>query len=378
MLVKDYKAGTYEKLNDYKAFLPSPINHDWTWDSAEINKLLEKANIELGSLKSYSELIPNIDLYIQMHIKIEANKSSRIEGTQTTIEEELMPIVELNPEKRDDVAEVHNYIKALEYGVKRITVDEFPLSSRLIREIHAILLEGVRGEYKTPGEYRKSQNWIGGTMPSTASYVPPVFTRIPELITDIEMFIHNEDIYVPELIKIAIIHYQFESIHPFLDGNGRTGRILIPLLLLNSEILTKPSFYISNYFEVHRTEYYDTLNRVRMNDDLEGWIKFFLQAAIETARDARSKFEKAVNYVENLNERAAKIPGSTENIQKILKEFYQDPAQTSADLAGKVGITGTTANRILKALENENIVTEETGYSRNRVYMMRDYVNLFK
>ena len=192
------------------------------------------------------------------------------------------------------------------------------------------------------------------------------------------MFIHNEDIYVPELIKIALIHYQFESIHPFLDGNGRTGRILIPLLLLNSEILTKPSFYISNYFEVHRTEYYDTLNRVRMNDDLEGWIKFFLQAAIETARDARSKFEKAVNYVENLNERAAKIPGSTENIQKILKEFYQDPAQTSADLASKVGITGTTANRILKALENENIVTEETGYSRNRVYMMRDYVNLFK
>lgn len=304
--------------------------------------------------------------------------AKHIEGTQTTIEEELMPIVELNPEKRDDVAEVHNYIKALEYGVKRITVDEFPLSSRLIREIHAILLEGVRGEYKTPGEYRKSQNWIGGTMPSTASYVPPVFTRIPELITDIEMFIHNEDIYVPELIKIALIHYQFESIHPFLDGNGRTGRILIPLLLLNSEILTKPSFYISNYFEVHRTEYYDTLNRVRMNDDLEGWIKFFLQAAIETARDARSKFEKAVNYVENLNERAAKIPGSTENIQKILKEFYQDPAQTSADLASKVGITGTTANRILKALENENIVTEETGYSRNRVYMMRDYVNLFK
>ena len=180
--IEVYKSGIYENHKDYKSFLPSKINYQWEWNNPKLNVLLEEANIEIGNLKSYSELIPNIDLYIKMHIKMEANKSNRIEGTLTSIEEELMPIMEVSPEKRNDVREVQNYIDALQYSVDRIIKEDFPLSSRLIKEIHKELMKGVRGERKTPGEYRISQNWIGGSMPSNAVYVPPAHIHIQDLI----------------------------------------------------------------------------------------------------------------------------------------------------------------------------------------------------
>lgn len=378
MYLEEYQAGTYENQTDFSSFIPSVINKQWEWRTPEINVLLEQANLELGRLGSYSELVPNIDLYIRMHIKVEANKSNRIEGTQTTIEEELMPIKDLDPEKRDDAGEVQNYIRALQHGVDRIIRDDFPLSSRLIREIHNELMQGVRGEHKTPGEYRTSQNWIGGSMPSNASYVPPSHNHIPELITDMEKFIHNDIIFVPAFIRIAMIHYQFESIHPFLDGNGRTGRIMIPLFLLDSGLLKKPCFYISDYFEIHRTEYYDALNRVRLNHDMIGWITFFLKASVSTAKSARVKFGKAVTLVDEYNRIVPQIPGSAENVQAVFDAFYDNPIQNATILSESNSISKQTVSRILAAMHEKGILEEITGYSRNRVYAMRKYLDIFR
>lgn len=378
MYLEEYQAGIYEPQAEFSSFFPAMINKQWEWKTPEINVLLEHANLELGRLGSYSELVPNIDLYIKMHLQVEANKSNRIEGTQTTIEEEMMPIRDLDPEKRDDAREVHNYIKALQHGVNRIMQDDFPLSSRLIREIHNELMQGVRGEHKTPGEYRLSQNWIGGSMPSNATYVPPSHIHIPELITDLEKFIHNDTIYVPALIRIAMIHYQFESIHPFLDGNGRTGRIIIPLYLLNLGLLKKPCFYISDYFEIHRTEYYDALNRVRLNHDMIGWILFFLKAAVETARSARVKFGKAVALVDEYNRLVPQIPGNAENVQAIFEAFYNHPIQNANLLAESNSISKQTVSRILSAMKEKGILDEITGYSRNRVYAMKKYLDVFR
>lgn len=219
MNINQFRSGTTRAQNDYHTFLPTLINHSWKWTDSELNVLLEKASSELGSLNAFSDLIPNVDIYIEMHIKTEANKSNKIEGTKTSIEEDLMSLEDIAPEKRDDHQEVHNYIDALNYGISRIMQDEFPLCNRLICEIHHLLLQGVRGKYKTPGEFRTSQNWIGGSKPSDAAYVPPSILDLPELLSDFEKFINNDTCNVPNLVKIAILHYQFESIHPFLDGN---------------------------------------------------------------------------------------------------------------------------------------------------------------
>lgn len=253
MKLEEYKAGEYKQGNGYKAFLPSNINYNWGWDDTKLDSLLAEANRQIGELNAYSLLLPNVDLYIKMHVKIEANKSSRIEGTKTTIEEDLSELRDINPEKRDDWEEVQNYVKATDYGVARIS-EGFPVCNRLFREIHKILLTGVRGEKKTPGEFRISQNWIGGTMPSTAAYVPPLVEDLSDCLKDLELFINNEDIDTPDLIKIAMIHYQFESIHPFLDGNGRIGRLLIPLYLQSKKYLDNPCLYISTFLK--KTEIY--------------------------------------------------------------------------------------------------------------------------
>ena len=378
VFLEEYNSGDYEQQAGYKAFIPSKINKQWVWKSTKVNILLEKATLELGGLNSYSELITDIDVYIQMHINVEANKSSKIEGTKTTIEEDLSPIQDLDPEKQKDAQEVQNYLVALQYGVDQINSGKLPMSSRLMREIHKRLMQSVRGEHKTPGEYRTSQNWIGGSMPSLAMYVPPPHLQIPDLIADLERFIHNEDINIPQLIRIAMIHYQFESIHPFLDGNGRTGRILIPLLLLHSKMLYKPCFYISDYFETHRTEYYDALNRVRLQNDMVSWIMFFLEASIVTAQSAKMKFKNALKFVNKTNLIASKISGTIGNVQSILNAFYKKPVQTPSDLAQSLSISTQTVNRILDSLSEHKIIQEGTGNVRNRIYIMKKYLDIFR
>lgn len=377
MNMNTFHSGNYISQGDYTSFSPTLINHSWRWNDAELNILLEQASSELGSLNAFSDLIPNIDIYIRMHIKTEANKSNKIEGTKTSIEEDLLPAEDIAPEKRDDQQEVRNYIKALNYGIKRILGDDFPLCNRLICEIHKLLLSGVRGKYKTPGEIRKSQNWIGGSKPSDAVYVPPSIIELPDLMSDFEKFINTDDWNVPNLIKIAILHYQFETIHPFLDGNGRIGRLIIPLYLLDKNMLSKPCFYISDFFEKHRTEYYDALNRVRLNNDLIGWIKFFLKAVIETAKSAKVKFKNVTDYVKDTEERALKLGGRPENILSVLRLFYDNPLLSSSVIAKETGISKGTVDNIIKKLYGDNILVEVTGYSRNRLFALMDYLKIF-
>ena len=376
MKLEEYKSGEYTKMNDYKAFIPSKINYNWGWDDTKLDKLLAEANRQIGELNAYSLLIPNVDLYIKMHVKIEANKSSRIEGTKTTVEEDLLDVTDINPEKRDDWEEVQNYVKATNYGVERIKKG-FPVCTRLIREIHRILMQGVRGEHKTPGEFRTSQNWIGGSMPSTAVYVPPPHTEVVECLSDFEKFINNEKIDTPDLIKIAILHYQFESIHPFLDGNGRIGRLLIPLYIQSKGMLEKPCLYISDYIERNKDIYYDMLTRVRTRNDMIGWIKFFLEAVIETSKTAKEKFRNVVEFTMEMDKTIIELPIKTENAKKVIDLLYDEPVLTRNKMSEITGIKLTTINGIVNALLDKGIITETTGYSRNQIFAFEKYINLF-
>lgn len=374
--LEEYKSGQYMPIDDYKAFMPSPINEDWIWNDSELNKLLAEANLQLGSLNGFAEQIPNIDIYIKMHVKVEANKSSRIEGTKTTIDEDLLEKLDVDPEKRDDWQEVQNYVKAVNYGIDRIK--ELPVCTRLIKEMHNILMQGVRGEYKNPGEYRTSQNWIGGSRPSNAVYVPPIPNEVGNCLSDLEKFINNDEVNTPDLIKIAMIHYQFESIHPFLDGNGRTGRILIPIYLLSKGIISKPCFYISDYIEKNKNAYYDLLSRVRTNNDMISWIKFFLEATIETAKTARVKFENVVKFTNEMNNIILTLPIKPENSKKVIDLLYIEPNVNRNYLIDKTGIKSGTIKNIINEFLKNNIIEEKTGYSRNQVFSFEKYINLFK
>ncbi|MDY3133527.1 MULTISPECIES: Fic family protein [Campylobacter] len=377
MKLEDYKSGNHINMGTYKAFIPSKINYNWGWDDTKLDNLLAEANRQIGELNAYSILIPNVDLYIKMHVKIEANKSSKIEGTRTTIEEDLMDIADINPEKRDDWEEVQNYVKAINYGIERVK-DGFPVCTRLIRDIHKVLMTGVRGEHKTPGEFRISQNWIGGSMPSKAVYVPPPHTEIADLLTDFEMFINNEEVDTPDLIKIAILHYQFESIHPFLDGNGRIGRLLILLYIQSKGMLEKSCLYISDYIERNKDEYYDCLTRARTNNDIIGWIKFFLEAVIETSKTAKNKFKKVVEFTQEIDNEIVKFPVKTENVKKVVDFLYNEPQVTRNKLVEGTGIKLTTINGIVKVLLSEGIIKEVTGYTRNQIFVFEKYINLFR
>ena len=238
-----FQAGNREKSpTGYTYFVPERINAHWSWNDQQINTLLEKAAIRLGELNSFARLVPNIDLFIQLHVTKEAVVSSRIEGTQTRVDEAFLSEEEVLPERRNDWKEVNNYIKALNYAIEELK--NLPISSRLLRQVHRMLLDSVRREFKQPGDFRTSQNWIGGSSPSDAVFVPPHHQYVNELMGDLENFLHNDDLNVPALVRIAIAHYQFETIHPFLDRNGRIGRLLITLFLVDQQILAKPLLYL--------------------------------------------------------------------------------------------------------------------------------------
>lgn len=376
IIVEKFNAGQYRNQGDFKSFIPSHIDDNWVWTSPQISSLLSEADRSLGALSSISNFIPDIEIYIRMHIRVEANKSNRIEGTKTSIEEDMLPEKNLTPEIRDDVHEIENYINAMEYGMKRIINDDFPFSSRLLRELHQILMQGVRGEYKTPGEFRRSQNFIGGSKPSDAAYVPPAIIDLDDAIKDFDNFANRND-NLPVLIRLAIMHYQFETIHPFLDGNGRIGRLMIPLYLLSKEILQKPCFYISDYFESHRTEYYDSLQTARVNNDIERWICFFLRASIYTAKKASSTFMNVMKIVDGYNEYISNQKVQHTAIASIIKTMYSRPVASVQILAEETGIGTSHINSAVKILNQAGILVEITGGKRNRVYKLKKYMDVF-
>jgi Fic family protein len=374
--MEKFSPGLFVSQNTYKSFQPNTLNRQWQIVNPEIITLLSQADRQLGRLDMFSNYIPNIDLFISMHILKEATKSSKIEGTQTNMEEALLDAKDIAPEKKDDWDEVQNYILAMQEAIANLA--RIPLSTRLIKQTHRVLLQGVRGEYKQPGEFRKSQNWIGGASIQDAVFIPPVHTSVPELMSDLEKFINNDGLQLPELIKIAIVHYQFETIHPFLDGNGRIGRLLITLYLVQKEILKKPILYLSDFFERNRQLYYSNLMLVRERNDLQQWIKFFLVGIIETAKSSIDTFERILQLkseVENLTLSKGSRAGA---IQMVLEYLYKKPVITASIVSSITKQSIATSYSIVSDMEELGILKEITGGKRNRSYLFLDYLNLYR
>lgn len=373
--MQNFKAGNYINQGYYKSFQPNYIHKEWQVDDMQLLNLLSQADRHLGRLDMYSQYV-NIDMFIQMHIAKEATQSSKIEGTQTNMEEAFLEKTEIKTEKRDDWEEVQNYIQAMNEAVKLLHT--LPFSNRLIKQTHKVLLQGVRGDHKQPGEYRISQNWIGGASIDDASFVPPVHTSIGELMSDIEKFANDELNPLPDLLKSAIIHYQFETIHPFLDGNGRVGRLLITLYLVNKGILKKPILYLSDFFERNRILYYDNLMRVRTHNDINQWLKFFLIGVIETAKKGVITFDGILQLQKNIDTKLKELGNRSGDAYKVVEYLYNRPIIDAQRVASVIGKTPRTAYKLIENLEKMKILKEITGAERGRLYLFEDYMNLFK
>lgn len=375
MKMEEFRSGVFRQQYQYKSFSPALVNQVWTWEEPKVNTLLEKATQALSGLNAFSLIVPNVDLFIQMHIMKEANTSSRIEGTQTEMDEALMDLDQIDPEKRDDWQEVQNYVQAMNQALH--SLEKLPLSNRLLKDTHAILLQGVRGERKTPGDFRISQNWIGGSSLQDAVFIPPHQNEVDELMADLEKFWHNDEIDVPHLIRIAISHYQFETIHPFLDGNGRIGRLLITLYLVSHGMLSKPSLYLSDYFEKHKGAYYDALTTVRSSNNLLHWIKFFLVAVTATAEKGQETFRKILALKNEVDGQIVSLGRRAENARNLLLHLYQRPLINANSVAKLLDLTPPAANALIKDLESLGILKEMTGFKRNRLFMFEKYMHLF-
>lgn len=377
MNIAEFKAGEFRQQYEYRSFLPLSINHEWTLSDPEILTLLEEANRLLGELNAFSQLIPDVDFFIRMHITKEATTSSRIEGTQTNIEEALIDKSDLDPEKRNDWQEVHNYIEAINFAIKQL--NDMPLSNRLLRQAHAVLLQGVRGKHKQPGEFRTSQNWIGVSL-KHATFIPPHHDQVPDLMSDLETFMHNDRIHVPHLLKIALIHYQFETIHPFLDGNGRLGRLLIVLYLVSFRLLHKPALYLSDFFERHKGEYYDQLMAVRTSHKLEPWLRFFLLGMRETTALSIQVFKDILALKERIERK--QMPTfhvrRQANAQALMRSLYKNPVTNIKMVTDLIEAQTNTAAALIDDFVKLGILKEFTGQKRNRLFIFDNYVRLFK
>lgn len=372
--MKQFISGQEVNQGYYKSFQPNLINREWIIDNMDILQLLSKADRHLGRLDMYSEYV-NIDLFISMHIAKEATQSSKIEGTQTNMEEAFLDKEDVAIEKRNDWEEVQNYIEAMNNAVKMLHT--LPFSSRLIKQTHKVLLQGVRGEHKMPGEYRTSQNWIGGASINDAVFIPPIHTSINDLMSDIEKFANDQLNPLPDLLKAALIHYQFETIHPFLDGNGRVGRLMITLYLVSKGILKQPILYLSDFFERNRTLYYDNLMRVRTHNDLGQWFKFFLTGVIETAENGVETFNAILKLQKHVEEKVKVLGSRSGDAHKVLDYLYSKPIINARKVEIIIGKSNVSAYKLIKSLEDLGILTEATGGQRDRLYLFKEYLDLF-
>ena len=376
MHLSDYKSGTWSQQYQYHSFQPSLINHSWEWSDPEINTLLSEANRRMGELNGLSLIITDLDRFITMHIAKEAQTSSLIEGTQTGMEEALIEdSAEIAPERRDDWLEVRNYISAMNQSITALK--DLPLSNRLLCDAHHTLMQGARGENKTPGDFRHSQNWIGGATPADAVFVPPHHEELPNLLTDLEAFWHNETIHVPQLIRIAISHYQFETIHPFLDGNGRIGRLLITLYLVSKDLLQHPCLYLSAHLEKHRSDYYDSLMRVRTSHDLNHWLRFFLIAIIETSKSSTQTLQKLFELHTRTQTQIAGLGQTAGNAGRLMDLFNNQSFISSQTAQKHLNVSQATADRLLNKLKTLGILAILEGQQRNRLFYFREQLALF-
>ncbi|HBL18609.1 MAG TPA: cell filamentation protein Fic [Elusimicrobia bacterium] len=378
---KSPRAGRWERQpgpEPYYCFLPAPLPPNPPIQySAELQALTEKAGRALGRLDSITAHLPNPELLLYTYIRKEAVLSSQIEGTQSSLSDLLLfESTEAPGVPKGDVGEVLNYVAALEHGVKRLK--ELPISLRLIREIHAILLQGGRGNCKEPGELRRSQNWIGGSRPGNARFVPPPPQEVLPALGALEKFIHGEPAQTPTLIKAGLAHAQFESIHPFLDGNGRLGRLLIPFIMIAEGALSSPLLYLSLYFKVRRAEYYEALQRVRTDGDWEGWLAFYLDGIAEVANQASDTAAKLTGI---FREHAAAIEGlgrSKATALRVHDLFKKRCVLSIPGVSRELGVSFPTANKTLGKLRQLGFVAEITGKQRHRVFSYAPYLALLQ
>lgn len=374
------RSGTYvQQLEGYRAFIPAPLPPmPAVRMDGEMQALLSQADRALGRLDGSIQTLPNPDLFVFMYVKKEAVLSSQIEGTQASFNDVLEAEANIfNPRQPNDVEEVLNYVTAMNYGVERLKT--LPMSVRLIKEIHALLLEGVRGNHLQPGEIRSSQNWIGvpGATIRTASFVPPPPFEVMNALGALETFLHD-DTPMPTLIKIGLAHAQFETIHPFLDGNGRVGRLLITFLLCEKGILTTPLLYISHYFKAHRQRYYDLLQATRDEGDWEGWLKFFLQGIATVSNQATDTARRIVQLREESRQIIASEFGRVgANGTMVLEQFFRRPIMQVNDIRAMLNVSYPAANSLMNKFVEHGLVEEVTGQARNRRFRFSPYIDLF-
>lgn len=360
----------------YQSFVPSPLPPTPPIEiSEDILEQLIKANSQLAILESVATRIPDVDLFVSMYVRKEALMSSQIEGTQATLEDVLDPLIEDNTNR--NVADVVNYIKATEYAIRRL--HELPLCNRLLKETHAILMEGVRGQEKNPGEFRCSQNWIGGKGSTlrNAKYIPPSPDDMTEAMSDLEKYINADD-RLDGLIRAALIHYQFETIHPFLDGNGRIGRLLITLFLMEKKILTTPALYISYFLKKNRVEYYDRMTEVRSKGNYEQWVKFFLQALAESAKDAIAAIDELTTLHDKNVDLVAGMGRASKNAMIVFRYLEANPIIEIGKTAEALGITFGTASNAVERLSSAGILEQTTTGKRNRTFAYKDYLAILR
>ncbi len=358
----------------YKAFMPNFLPFAIQSDD-EFQTLLSRADLALGRLDGIAETLPDADFFILMYIRKEATLSSQVEGTQATFADVLKAEAKVGDlEIRKDVDEILNYIKAMNYGLERLKT--FPLSLRLIKDIHKILLEGVRGEGKEPGEFRKSQNWIGGTSIQRASFVPSPPQEIMSLLDNFEKFLYDKS-PMPILLKTGLLHTQFENIHPFLDGNGRIGRLLITFYLCQQKILDKPLLYLSDFFKRYRQEYYDRLNAFHEKDDIEGWLKFFLEGVAVTAEQAVETSKKILKLRGDGLNKISSLGRSTPKATLVFNSLFHTPLITIKDVERIAELKNPNALALVNKLVRLEILEETTGRKRNKVFAYRQYIKLF-
>jgi Fic family protein len=376
MNISSFKSGKFVQRLQYRSFEPTLINTQWHLDNDAVALLLSKADQKLGELNAFSQLIPDVDFFIKMHVLKEGTKSSRIEGTQTNIDEAIQKEEFINPEKKDDWQEVQNYVQAMNKSIAAL--ERLPLSNRLLKNAHKLILQGVRGKYKQPGTFRISQNWIGGSSLADAKFIPTHQDGILEYMADLEQFIHAGNTALPHLIKIGILHYQFETIHPFLDGNGRLGRLLITLYLVSSGLLVKPTLYLSDFFEKNRDHYYDNLTMVRSKNDLVQWLKFFLEGIRVTAENSILTFKEIITLRALVETKIITLGKKQLLAKNLLQNLYSQPITDMQSIAIALNVSIPTVSRLLNDFIRLGILVELTGFKRNRVFVFEQYVKLFR